>query len=81
MGGGAFVKLCMLTSPAVAAPGFTISGGAKPERRRREDRGAEGVETETPKALTAKGMGSAQWLKAKFLCQGSSEQGASMHSL
>ena len=25
--------------------------GAKPERRRREDRGAEGAETETPKAL------------------------------
>ena len=29
--------------------------GAKPERRRREDRGAEGAETETPKALSGEG--------------------------
>jgi len=54
----------------VAARGFTI-WGAKPERRRREDRGAEGAETETetenetetetetPKALREKGMGRA----------------------
>ena len=31
--------------------------GAKPERRRGEDRGAEGAETETPKALRGRGMG------------------------
>ena len=41
----------------VAAPGFTIWGGAQSERRRREDRGAEGAETETPKALRGERMG------------------------
>ena len=31
--------------------------GAKPERRRCEDRGAAGAETETPKSLRGRGMG------------------------
>ena len=32
-------------------------GRAKPDRRRREQRGAEGAETETPKALRGREMG------------------------
>ena len=30
---------------------YNLEAGAKPERRRREDRGTEGAETKTPKAL------------------------------